>query len=83
MIDARRNGEYATGHIDGATHIPLHELLSRLNEVPTGRVYVHCQSGYRASIATSLLDRAGHDAILIDDDFDNAGDAGLPLVNAD
>lgn len=83
VIDARRNGEYATGHIDGATHIPLHELLSRLNEVPTGRVYVHCQSGYRASIAASLLDRAGHDAILIDDDFDNAGDAGLPLVNAD
>lgn len=82
MIDARRNGEYATGHIDGATHIPLHELLSRLEEVPPGRVYVHCQSGYRASIAASLLDRAGHDAILIDDDFSNAGDAGLPLVNA-
>ncbi len=81
IIDTRRHREYATGHIDGAIHIPLHELLSRLDEVPPGRVYVHCQSGYLASIAASLLNRAGDDAILIDDDFGNAGDAGLPLVS--
>ncbi len=82
ILDTRRNSEYATGHIDGATHIPLHELLGRLDEVPAGPVHVHCQSGYRASIAASLLDRAGHDAVLIDDSFDNANDSGLPLADS-
>lgn len=80
VLDARRNGEYAEGHIEGSTHIPLHELLGRLDEVPAGRVYVHCQSGYRASIAASLLDRAGHDVVLVDDDFDKAADSGLAMA---
>ncbi|BAN04301.1 MBL fold metallo-hydrolase [Ilumatobacter coccineus] len=79
VLDTRRNGEYADSHLRGATHIPLHELLSRLDEVPDGVVYVHCKSGYRASIATSLLDRAGHDVVLIDDSFDNATDSGIAV----
>ncbi|MGA9276891.1 MBL fold metallo-hydrolase [Ilumatobacter sp.] len=83
IIDTRRNNEYADGHIDGSTHIPLHELLGRLLEVPDEPVHVHCQSGYRASIAASLLDRAGHDVVLIDDDFDNAANAGLTITRAD
>ncbi len=83
VLDARRNGEHTSGHIDGATHIPLHELLARLDDVPPGQVYVHCQSGYRASIAASLLDRSGRDVVLIDDSFDNAAESGLPLVGAD
>ncbi len=82
ILDTRRNSEYSDGHLEGSTHIPLHELLIRLDEVPDSRVYVHCQSGYRASIAASLLDRAGHDAVLIDDDYDNAANTGLPLADA-
>jgi rhodanese-related sulfurtransferase len=38
---------------------------------------VHCASGYRASIAASLLDRAGHDVILIDDAYSHAVELGL------
>ncbi len=34
--------EWAQSHIDGAVHIPLHELLGRLDEVPAGEVWVHC-----------------------------------------
>ena len=81
VLDTRRNGEHAAGHLAGATHIPLHELLGRLDEVPSGVVHVHCQSGYRASIAVSLLDRAGHDVVLIDDDFEHAADSGIALVD--
>lgn len=79
VLDSRRSGEHAAAHIDGVTHIPLRELLDRLDEVPEGPVHVHCASGYRASIAASLLDRAGHDVVLVDDDFDHAADAGLAL----
>ena len=35
-------------------------------------MWVHCASGYRASIAASLLDRTGRQVVLVDDDFDNA-----------
>jgi hydroxyacylglutathione hydrolase len=70
VLDARRNLEWADGHLDMAVHIPLHELEQRLDEVPQGQVWVHCAGGYRASIAASLLARAGRDVVLIDDVFD-------------
>jgi rhodanese-related sulfurtransferase len=38
---------------------------------------VHCAAGFRASIAASLLDRAGHDVVLVDDDHSAAVDSGL------
>ncbi len=81
VLDTRRNSEHAAGHLLGSSHIPLHELLGRLDDVPAGRVFVHCRSGYRASIATSLLDRCGRDTVLIDDDFDNASDSGIALAD--
>ena len=72
ILDVRRDDEFARAALPGALHIPLHQLLLRLDEVPTTTLWVHCASGYRASIAASLLARAGRDVILIDDDFANA-----------
>lgn len=69
VLDVRRDDEWAVSRIDGAVHIPLHNLESRLNEVPDGEVWVHCSSGYRASIAASMLDRAGRTVVAIDDDW--------------
>ncbi|OBB70562.1 MBL fold metallo-hydrolase [Mycobacterium sp. 852014-52144_SCH5372336] len=77
VLDVRQSHEYESEHIPGAANIPLHELPKRLDEVPSSTVWVHCASGYRSSIATSILDRAGHDVVLIDDDFDNAANLGL------
>ncbi|TDB84860.1 rhodanese-like domain-containing protein, partial [Actinomadura sp. KC216] len=66
---------------DGATHVPLPELPHRLSEVPPGTVWAHCGSGYRAAAASSLLQRAGRRAVLIDDAFDHAAASGLPLTD--
>ncbi len=82
VLDVRRNLEWAESHIDGAVHIPLHELLHRAEEIPAGEIWVHCAAGYRASIATSILLSLGHRVIAIDDDYTNAGSAGLPLTSA-
>ena len=82
VLDVRRDLEWAASHIDGAVHIPLHGLLARLGEVPGGEVWVHCRSGYRASVAASLLDAAGRAVVAIDDEFDRASVAGLPLVSS-
>ena len=77
VLDVRRDDERATGHIPGSDHVPLHQLLGRLADLPDGRLWVHCASGFRASIAASLLDRAGRDVILIDDHYTHAVELGL------
>lgn len=69
VLDVRRRLEYAAGHLAGSVHIPLHELSARLDEIPDGVVWVHCQSGYRSSIAASLLARAGREVVHVDGDF--------------
>jgi glyoxylase-like metal-dependent hydrolase (beta-lactamase superfamily II)/rhodanese-related sulfurtransferase len=77
ILDARRNDERARGHVTGSQHIPLHELADRIDEVPQGEVWVYCGSGYRASIAASVLDRPGRHVVLINDSYDAANAAGL------
>ena len=83
LLDVRRNQEWAGSHIDGAVHIPLHDLLARLDELPDGEVWVHCRSGYRSSVAASILDATGRAVVAIDDEFDRAASAGLPLVSGE
>jgi len=79
VLDVRRQSEWDGGHIDGAQHLPLHELADRLTEVPDTPIFVHCGSGYRASIAGSLLDRAGKTVTVVDGNFTEAEPAGLPV----
>src|SRR6266568_272303 len=78
-LDVRRRLEWEEVHIAGVVHIPLHDLPGRLDEVPPGEVWVHCQAGYRSMVAASLLASRGRQVTGIDDDFDNAAAAGLPL----
>ncbi|MGQ5576633.1 MBL fold metallo-hydrolase [Streptomyces sp. ECR3.8] len=80
VLDVRRDSERAAGHVEGAVHIPIHELHGRLDEVPSGTVWVHCAGGMRAAIAASLLDAAGRDVVAVDDGFDAAGEAGLTVT---
>jgi glyoxylase-like metal-dependent hydrolase (beta-lactamase superfamily II)/rhodanese-related sulfurtransferase len=79
VLDVRRPKEWAEGHIAGAVHIPFDELPRRAGEVPPGEVWVHCQGGYRAMVAASLLAGRGCQVVGVDDDFGNAAAAGLPL----
>lgn len=81
VLDVRQSHEYQSEHIPGARNIPLHELPERLGEVPTTTVWVHCASGYRSSIAASILHRAGHAVVLIDDHFDRAKELGLTAAD--
>ncbi len=77
VLDVRRDDERAGGGLPGSVHIPMHSLLDRLGELPEGQLWVHCASGFRASVAASLLDRAGHDVVLIDDAYSHAEQLGL------
>lgn len=61
VLDVRQPQEWAEGHIEGARHITGAELPQRVSEVPKDRtVAVICGSGYRSSVASSLLAHKGH-----------------------
>ncbi len=77
VLDVRRDDERAGGFIEGSVHVPLHALLERLDELPPAQLWVHCASGFRASIAASLLDRAHHDVVYINDNYSTAVDRHL------
>jgi rhodanese-related sulfurtransferase len=65
VLDVRTPAEWNTAHIDGSVNIPLNRLQQRLAEVPRGvELAVICRSGYRSSIATSLLAGAGFGQLL-------------------
>ncbi len=60
VVDVRSDKEWASGHIKDATHIMLGDLPGKLNQLPSDRSLVAvCGSGYRSSIASSILARHG------------------------
>ena len=64
VIDVRTNNEWDSGHIDGALHLVLDDIAKNLATVPREReLVVVCKSGYRSSIAASLLQAAGFERV--------------------
>lgn len=59
VLDVRQPAEWAGGHVPGATFITGAELPGRVDEVPKGPLAVVCGSGYRSSVAASLLASQG------------------------
>ena len=60
VLDVREPGEVESGAMDNSIRIPLGQLAARTGELdPTKLIVVHCKGGYRSSIATSILRRAG------------------------
>ena len=64
VLDVRTDKEWEEGHIDGAVHIHGGTLPERVGEIPQDQpVAVVCGSGYRASIASSFLQRDGFKSV--------------------
>lgn len=56
LLDVRQPAEWASGHVDGARFVPGAELPERVGDIPDGRPLAFvCGSGYRSSVAASLL----------------------------
>ena len=60
VLDVRRKGEYAAGHVPGARHVPLDRLEREAAGLDASRpTAAICAGGYRSSAATSVLERHG------------------------
>jgi hydroxyacylglutathione hydrolase len=67
IIDVRTSAEFQRGHLEGALSFPYTRLKTRLAELPKNkRLFIHCGSGRRASLAASFLRSTGFDAVHID-----------------
>jgi len=66
IIDVREDHEVAIASIPNSTHIPLAQVLSRMNEIdPNRETVVHCKMGGRSARAIDALQRSGFTGKLI------------------
>ncbi|MGO1682886.1 rhodanese-like domain-containing protein [Corynebacterium variabile] len=65
LLDVRDDDEYARDHLDQALHVPVGRLAGRLDEVPPGTVWVHCERGSRAERAGAVLAAAGREVVVV------------------
>jgi hydroxyacylglutathione hydrolase len=84
IVDVRSGGEYASGHIPGAVHLPLWAVLLRSRGLPADKnalLVVLCEMGPRAQLAQSLLGLKGRRNVkLLAGHMAGWRRAGLPLV---
>ncbi len=67
LLDVRQQTEWDEGHVEGSQHIFVGDLTRRIGEVPEeDEVWAICATGHRASMAASLLDRAGRSTRLVE-----------------
>jgi rhodanese-related sulfurtransferase len=65
LLDVRTGKEWGQGHIKGAHHIPLHELVRRSSELEKHKyrqIICYCQTGNRSIAAAVRLNRLGFSA---------------------
>jgi glyoxylase-like metal-dependent hydrolase (beta-lactamase superfamily II)/rhodanese-related sulfurtransferase len=66
VVDVRKPNEYDATHYSRSTNVPLDEfpnkVFSKLDK--TQQHHVHCKSGYRSTIASSLLVKEGFEHIV-------------------
>jgi rhodanese-related sulfurtransferase len=61
LVDVRSEREWASGHVDGALHVPLDRLETRLAELPIDTPIVAvCHSGVRSALAARRLGKLGY-----------------------
>ena len=80
LLDVRETDEWEAGRAPSAVHLPMSELVARLDEVPVGRpVAVVCRSGHRSAQVTAYLAAQGRDARNVDGGMAAWQALGLPM----
>lgn len=62
VIDVRQPDEWAAGHIKGALHIPVDDVLARVDELPKSKALLFiCAQGVRSGLACEMAAAMGVD----------------------
>jgi adenylyltransferase/sulfurtransferase len=66
IIDVREDKEFAFCRIPNSVHIPLGQVLARIDEIDASReTVVHCKMGGRSARAIEILQRSGFEGKLL------------------
>lgn len=81
LVDVRSEDEFQSGHVPGATSVPLDKIESGQASLPEGKLLVlSCQSGRRSARACEVLQSRGINNIAeMDGGFSAWVKAGLPV----
>lgn len=66
IIDVRTREEYEKGHIDGAIHHDIMDMMQGIfpNIDKNEEISLYCESGNRSMMAKTLMDNAGFTKII-------------------
>jgi rhodanese-related sulfurtransferase len=83
VLDVRKPGEFDSTHLEMAQNFPLDFINKNMSEVNRETpYYVHCRSGYRSTVAASILKARGFENLVnVQAKFDDFEVAGLPTVS--
>jgi hydroxyacylglutathione hydrolase len=80
FVDVRELSEWRAGHVPGALHVPYEQLRERAHELPLDRpIVTYCESGARSSLASGVLEAAGHTVANLRGGFVAWRNADLPV----
>jgi len=86
IVDVREPYEWEAGHIDGAIHIPLADVMAGREQgtLSTDRpVVLVCRSGNRSELATLMLQARGFEAHNLEGGMERWAASDLPFRASD
>jgi rhodanese-related sulfurtransferase len=78
LLDVRTADEWVDGRIAGSVHIPMDQLMQRLDEVGN-RVVCVCAVGARSARVAAFLSAQGREAVNLDGGINAWANSGLPV----
>jgi rhodanese-related sulfurtransferase len=80
LLDVRTDDEWAQGRIAGSVHIPMDQLMQRLDEVDD-KVICVCAVGARSARVAQFLNSQGREAVNLDGGLYAWANSGFPIEN--
>ncbi|MBX2872559.1 MAG: MBL fold metallo-hydrolase [Saprospiraceae bacterium] len=83
IMDVRKPSEWSAEHIEGSLNIPLDFINEKMSEISKEEQYfMHCRSGYRSTVAASILKARGFENLInVHGAVAQMEAAGLPMTN--
>ena len=78
LVDVRTEDEWGTGRIAGSVHIPMDQLVARLDQIGD-RVVCVCAVGTRSARVAQYLNAQGREAVNLEGGIYAWAESGLPI----
>jgi hydroxyacylglutathione hydrolase len=82
ILDVRKPGEWSGMHVEGSQNFPLDFINNHMNEIDEDQLYyMHCRSGYRSTVAASILKARGFSKMVnVIGSFEEIEKSGIPVT---